>query len=287
MRLGLHVFSVISIVFTLLLPFGKVCAAHQTPPNITIAVLPCSDVVKTFERTNPLIRLIENKTGFNVQALFPESEKELIRLFRKGNADFALNSPHAFATLNDVINPRSLLKALGPDGSAEETGFLVVRKDSGLESIHDLRGKSVIMGMECSAGRWRCARKMFEQHGIDIERDLASYKDGGCCEDISFNVFFRAADAGLVCQHYFEEQKRLGNKHIEALRVIARSPPAPTPFFAAHTKTPESVIDKVRESLMAINSDDPSYNSLVRVTEISGFVSATPEEYMKLSAEPQ
>lgn len=59
--------------------------------------------------------------------------------------------------------------------------------------------------MECSANRLQTARKIFEANGIDIDSDLKSYTDGGCCEDICFNIFLKAADAGLICQHYYKE----------------------------------------------------------------------------------
>ncbi|MFZ5796788.1 MAG: phosphate/phosphite/phosphonate ABC transporter substrate-binding protein [Desulfobulbaceae bacterium] len=246
---------------------------------LRIAILPCNDVVKTFERFKPLTDYIESKTGFAVQAVFPKDEEELIRIFRKHGADFLFHSPYEFSRIEDSIDPRSLLKALGPDGKDHEIGYIVVRQDSGLKTFQDLHGKKVIFGMECSAGRWRAAREVFAENGIDIEKDLDSFTDGGCCKDISFNIFLKAADAGLVCQHYFDEQKELGAAHVEALAVIGKTRPSPTRIFAAHKDTPGAITDRVMQALTAIDLRDIEYHSLTKTTEIGGFVNAAADEY--------
>lgn len=250
--------------------------------SVKIGILPCTDVVKTFERFKPLTAYLESETGLAVQAVFPKNEEDLLRLFRKRNVDFIFHSPYDFSKFNDIVDNQSLLKSLGPDGKDHEIGYIVVRKDSGLKTIQDLKGKTVFFGMECSAGRSMTARKIFNENGIDVERDLGRYNDGGCCEDISFNIFLKAADAGLVCQHYFEKQKKLGAKHIEALAVIGKSDPVPTRIFAAHKDTPPAIIEQIRKSLAAIDLAMPKYNNLVEITEIGGFVKASPDEYQAL-----
>ena len=262
--------------------FWTTSCIAEDDSHVKIAILPCSDVVKSFERFKPLIDNIEKDTGLTVKTIFPKDEKDLLRLFRNKNVDFILHSPYGYSKIKDDINTQSILKALGPDGKDFEVGYLIVRKDSGLKTMHDLKGKTVFFGMECSASRWIYARKFFKLNGIDIDKDLGGYSDGGCCEDICFNVYLKAADAGLVCKHYFDEQMKIGTKHIMELAVIEEAPPSPTQIFAAHKETPQAIVDLVHKSLRAIDMDNPKYSSLVTITEIGGFVQATPEEYESL-----
>lgn len=266
----------------LFFPFFSSISWGEEARTVKLAILPCTDAVKTFERFKPLIAFIEGETGLTVQAVFPKNVEELIRLFRKRHVDFVFHSPYEFSKFADIIDNQSLLKSLGPDGKDYEIGYVVVRKDSGLKTLQDLKGKTVFFGMECSSGRATIAKKLFIENGIDIETDLGRYIDGGCCEDISFNIFLKAADAGLVCQHYFEEQKNLGAKHIEALAIIGKSGPVPTRIFAAHKDTPRAIIDQVQSSLSAIDWSNQKYTNLVNTTEIGGFVKASPNEYEAL-----
>jgi phosphonate transport system substrate-binding protein len=280
----MHQKYVLSMLLCLFCFFLFLPAIHgeEKAAKVKIAILPCSDVVKTFEHIKPLIEYIKSDTGFEVEAIFPKNENDLIQLFRKRQVDFILNSPYGYSKINDIIDEASLLKTLGPDGKDYEIGYLVVRKDSGLKTIQDLKGKSVFLGMECSASRWLSAKKLFIANGIDIDTDLSSYADGGCCEDISFNVFLKAADAGLVCQHYYEEQKQMGAEHVMALAVIGKTPPTPTRIFAAHKETPKTIIDRMQKSLRAIDMSDPKYTNLITTSEISGFIQASPKEYEAL-----
>lgn len=262
--------------FTLFL-FSAASQGEETT-TVKIAILPCNDVVKTFERFKLLSEFIENETGLGVQTVFPKDEADLIRVFRKGNVDFIFHSPSGVSKIAELIDPQSVLKALGKDGKDYEIGYLIVRKDSGLKTIQDLKGKTVLLGMECSASRWRAAQQLFSDHGMDIEKDLRSYTDGGCCEDIYLNIFLKAADAGFVCQHYFEEEKKLGEKRFEALTIIGRTSPTPTRIFAAHKDTPRAIIAKFLKALTAIDKNDPKFEHLVKTSEIGGFALATPEE---------
>lgn len=262
--------------------FFSAISCGEEAKTVKIAILPCTDVVKTFERFKPLTAYLEGETGLKVEAIFPNNEEDLLRIFRKRNADFIFYSPFGFSNIEDIIDQQSLLKSLGPDGKDYEIGYIVVRKDSGLKTIQDLKGKSVFFGMECSANRWMSAKKKFLENGIDIDKDLESYTDGGCCSDISFNIFLKAGDAGVVCQHYFEEQKRLGAIHIQALAVIGETRPAPNRIFAAHKDTPRAIIDQIQRALSAIDRALPKYQNLITITEIGGFVKAAPNEYQAL-----
>jgi phosphonate transport system substrate-binding protein len=272
-----NLYSLLLVFFSFFLSISISCG--EETETVKIAILPCNDVVKTFERFKPLTEYLESVTGLTVQAVFPEDEEGLIRIFRKRGVDFIFHSPSGFAKIADKSDTQSLLKALGPDGKDYEIGYMVVRKDSGLKTFQDLKGKTVIFGMECSASRWLSAKNIFVENGMDIEKDLGSFTDGGCCEDISFNVFLKAADAGLVCQHYFEDQKKLGAIHIEALAIIGESSPIPTRIFAAHKDTPRDRIDQIQKALSAIDLHNPRFINLVTTTEIGGFVKAEPAAY--------
>ena len=276
-----YVISLLPGLLCCIILWAASCIAKDAQP-IKVAILPCSDVVKTFERFKPLLDNIEKDTGLKVKAIFPKDEKDLLRLFRKNSVDFILHSPYGYSEIKDYIDPQSLLKALGTDGKDYEIGYIIARKDSGLKTIQDLKGKNILLGMECSASRWIFARTLFEQNGMDIDDDLGSYVDGGCCEDISFNIYLKAADAGLVYKHYIDEQVAKGTGHVVDLAIIAESLPSPTQIFAAHKETPRAIIDLVYKSLKAIDRNNPKYSTLLTTTEIGGFVRAHPEEYESL-----
>lgn len=96
MRLTKQAVGMLLAVFAL---FSEGIAAWEAKAEtVRITVLPCSDVVKTFERFQPLAAYIEEETGLDVETVFPERETDLVRLFRQRYIDFIFHSPSSFPT---------------------------------------------------------------------------------------------------------------------------------------------------------------------------------------------
>ena len=55
-----------------------------------------------------------------------------------------------------------------------------------------------MFGPKLSAARWVAAKALFEENGMNIDKDLKAYSNGKCCEDVAFNVYLKAVDAGVV-----------------------------------------------------------------------------------------
>ena len=277
-----YVLSIACLVFlaaTISTPTEKAYSHDQKPVNI--AILPCSDVVKSFERFKPLTDYLEKETGFKIQAKFPKEFNELKYLIRNESIDFVFISPYDYLKVSDLIDENYLLKTLTPEGRDFQTGVLVVLQKSGIKKVDDLKGKVVHFGMQCSAGRWAASRKVFSDNNIDIDKDLAGYVDSGCCEDISYNIYLGAAQAGMICKHYIEEQKRLKAKHVRDMIVIAETDPIPTRVFGARLGISSELVVPIQKALMAITMQNPEqFKNLIKTSEIGGFKKAARADYV-------
>jgi len=131
-----------------------------------------------------------------------------------GGLDFVLQDPHTYITLSDFFNQDELLRTLTIEGKTTQSGVVIVRQDSHIKNIKDLKGKTVMFGPKSSTTKWVAAKLLFEGNGINIDKDLKAYSNGGCCEDIAFGVYLKSVDAGVVCDHFLaeheEKQKDLG-----------------------------------------------------------------------------
>ncbi len=82
-----------------------------------------------------------------------------------------------------------------------------------------------MFGPKSSTAKWLAARLLFQENGVDIDKNLKAYVNGGCCEDIAFSVFLKSVEAGVVGGHFLaeheEKQKELG---LEASKMIIINP---------------------------------------------------------------
>ena len=209
--------------------------AAETRKPLQIAILPCNNIEITFKKYFLLLRYLMEQTNLDAKLVVPADFTAFETAMRKGEIDFVLQDPHTYLALRHLYRNDALLKVLTVEGTTTQSAVVVVRKDSRIKSLHDLRGKTVMFGPESSTTKWLAAILLFKENSIDIDKDLKAYTHGGCCEDIAFSVYLKSVDAGVVCAHFLaehgEKQKELGVK-AEELLVIGRSKPVPTRVFA-------------------------------------------------------
>ena len=261
------------LFFILILQVSPIAAeVHEQPINI--AVLPCTDIVMTFKKFHPLVAYLTEETGINFRLSVPEDLTKFTASLHNGEIDFALQDPHTYLKLANLFDKDSLIRALNLEGGTTQSGVIIVRKDSGLNQIPDLKGKTVMFGPKFSASKWLAARLLFEENGINIKKDLKTYLNGGCCEDIAFNVYLKAVDAGVVCDHFADEhadkQKELG---IDAdwIVVIEKTKSVPMKIFGARKGVDKDIIFKVKQALLNLDRKNGEHIKILHPAELGGF----------------
>jgi phosphate/phosphite/phosphonate ABC transporter binding protein len=241
---------------------------------INIAVLPCTDIVMTFKKFHPFATYLTQKTGLPIRLVVPENLTNFETSINNGEIDFVLQDPHTFLKLSDLFDKDSLIRALNLEGGTTQAGVIVVRKDSGIQKITDLKGKTVMFGPKFSASKWLAGRLLLEENGINIEKDLKAYLNGGCCEDIAFNVYLKAVDAGVVCDHFAGEhedkQKELGID-VSQLMVIAKTKDVPMKVFGARKGVDKETIIKIKQAVLDFDRHDPEDMKILQQAELGGF----------------
>jgi phosphonate transport system substrate-binding protein len=256
--------------------------ADQGKERIKLAILPCNTVEITFKKFHPLVTHLQQIAGFDIDIVVPTDATEFERAIKNRTIDFVLQDPHLYLQYANLYNRRMLLRALNPDGTNTQSGVVIVRNDSAARSMKDLKGKSVMFGPTLSSPKWIAARWLFEESGVNIDKDLKAYSNGKSCEDIAFNVYLKAVDAGVVCDHSLndnpDEYRKLG-MDIKQLHAIAKTNPVPTRIFAARQEMNSDVVSKLCQALLSLNTNNPEHAKMLNEAELGGFQQSKDEDY--------
>lgn len=267
-------------VFIFLL-FG-ISYAEEVKKRITIAIVPCSDVVMTFKKFHPLVTYLKQQTGFDIELMVPKDTADFEEAIKKGGVDFVFQDPHTYVKFDRLFNKGALLKVLTREGLTSQYGLIIARKGSSINKVGDLRGKTVMFGPKLSATKWIAAKELFKQNGINIDKDLKVYLNGGCCEDIAFNVYLKAVDAGVVCEHFLgehsETQKELGIDAKQII-VIGRTKAVPTRVFTALRQVNDGIVARVNQALLSLDKKNPAHVKILHPAELGGFQKSKDEDY--------
>jgi len=271
------------ILVSLLIVLLRGPSDAEVPRNqIRMDILPCSDVVMSFKKFHPLISYLKQQTGFDIETVVPKDFAELEWALKNGDIDFVLQDPHTYVILAKSYNRDTLLRVLTRGGKTSQYGLIIAKKGSGINHVRDLRGKTVMFGPKLSSTKWIAAKDIFRENGINIDKDLKAYSNGGCCEDIAFNVYLKAVDAGVVCDHFIEEhsdkQRELGI-NVKELIVIGRTKPVPTKIFAARKEINTGVVTKINQILLGLDRKNFAHAEILYSAELGGFQKARDEDY--------
>lgn len=261
----------------------SVLAAAQDPP-VRIAITPCSDIIKTFKIFQPLSLYLQRQIDRPVLLVIPKDFYQFESIVKKGEVEFAYQAPHTYVRLAHLYDARTLLKALTPEGDIMHRGVVIVRKDSPIKTIADLKGKVVMFGSELSTAKCMATKELLRRSSLDIDTDLKRYIHNGSCESIALNVFLKSVDAGAICDYSFEEinaPEDVAEAGIPAgqMRIIAETMEIPTWVFSALKKTDSQVVVKVFKALQDMDRENREHEEILESAEIGGFVPALDSDY--------
>jgi ABC-type phosphate/phosphonate transport system substrate-binding protein len=100
-----------------------------------------------------------------------------------------------------------------------------------------------------------CSERTVEGEWYKYRQRLRSYRNGGCCEDIAFNVYLKVVDAGVICDHFLEQHPDRQNElgiDVKQMIVIGKTKPVPTRVFAASNQVDKRMCTKITRRCLAL-----------------------------------
>ncbi|MGV8027367.1 MAG: phosphate/phosphite/phosphonate ABC transporter substrate-binding protein [Anaerolineaceae bacterium] len=126
-------------------------------------------------------------------------------------------------------------------GSASYNGQFLVRTDSGIESIEDLRGKTYCRVDETSASGWIIPSIMLKAAGIDPDTDLAGIVDAGSHDAVAAAVYNGDCDFGTTFVDARSTVEETYPDIYDATKVIALEPDIPNDGFQFRPDFPADI----------------------------------------------
>jgi ABC-type phosphate/phosphonate transport system substrate-binding protein len=171
--------------------------------------------------------------------------------------------------------------------------LLLVRKDSGIRSIHDLRGRSIVMPMRNP----RCLDMYFawletllmEEGSKGINSYFSSVKETRPATKAIMPVFFRQADACIVTRQVFDLTAEMNPQISRELTVISRKEKLSQGIIAVDRRLSEESRQRVRQAFLTLHQTPEGEQLLMLfkvrklVTFIPGYLKATEALYAEHS----
>ena len=218
--------------------------------------------------------------GMPIRVTVASDYAAVIEALRNRTADLAFVHPVGYVLANREAKATIVAKDRW-HGNTSYTARIWVRKESGIKTLEELRGKTIAFVDPASSSGYVYPMVLLIQRGLVQNRDPKTFfKDA---------VFAGSHDAGLLALlkghvdalgsfDQAREQYLKDPAERERLTWVAESPPIPEGGIAAREGLDPGVVAKVRAALIQMHG--PTYEPLLKkLYDIDGFEPAEDREY--------
>jgi phosphate/phosphite/phosphonate ABC transporter binding protein len=250
--------------------------------TVKVAILPLYSAITLYDRYDPLMRYLSQKTGYKFKLVIPKNFEDFMHIVKSGKVDFSYQNPYIFALIDREVDIKPLVTTIGEDnlsddlmgGSDKFRGVIITRQDSMIKDIKDLRNKKVLITSPKSAGGYLSQRIFLMDYAIDTEKDMKII-DAKRQENVILGVYRGEADAGFVRESALVAWNDVVD--MKKIRILAKTKQLPNWPFAQCRNINHSLASEVRHLLIELNDRE-----ILKAAKIRGFRAASDDEFEEL-----
>lgn len=269
------------IIFLLVAP-GQICMAASTdkqPERLTIGLLPEMNVFKQKERFDPLAVYLSQRMGIEVKLTILSRYGNIIERIKQEEIDGAFLGSFTGALAINQLNVVPLARPINMDGTSTYYGHIFVRKDSGIKTVSDMKGKKLALVERATTAGYIFPLAWLKRQGVD---DIDSYFHEHFftgSHDASIDaVLNNKADVGAAKNTIYERMRELYPRIDNELIILADSPRVPSNGLCVRQKLPEKFKEQLKKLLLDLHQN-PEGLEVLKKLGAKRFVETGREDY--------
>jgi len=279
------------LLAALFLLFGAGCRdgqgvapASKAPPpppaaKIVLGLLPEMDIFVQKKRYEPIARYLSEKTGAQIELKILSRYGNILENFQDEELDGAFFGSFTGALAIKRLGVEPLARPEYQDGVSTYYGLLFARKEKGIKTAQDMKGKIFVFVDKATTAGWLLPLYFFRSKGI---RDYQSwFKEtyfSGTHEDAIQDVLTGKADLGAAKDLIFYRLARENPRITEELEILAVSPKVPANTLAVRHDLDPALKSTLVGSLLTMHQNAEGRRALAQFGA-SRFIATGVQDY--------
>lgn len=205
----------------------------------TLAIVPQYTPLIIHRNWQPLLTRLQRETGIKLKLKTYNNFRQFLSALRKGEPDFSYLAPYHLVLVHRTQGYQPLLR----DDSQQLVGLLLVRKDSPINSVHELDGKTIAFpSPNAFAASLYMRHWLRKKVGIDFTPRYV-----GTHDNVYRHIVRGQVDAGSGVNSTLSSQPE-GLQ--QQLRILYEVPGVTSHPFAAHPRVPAEIQTRLQEAML-------------------------------------
>jgi ABC-type phosphate/phosphonate transport system substrate-binding protein len=284
----LYIRSIITLLLALSLASTAPAGDKATSPRVLRigAVAYAPSAVTVFEN----MRRHFARTELPIDYVLYSNYDALVDALRNGHVDIAWNTPLAHARYHLLCNGQSQTLVMR-DVDCNVRCKLLVRKESGIKTLTDLRGKTLALGSREAAEATVLPLHYFKKEGVSLDKikflrldEEIDLRGNPCSSPQHVLKALRAgrADAGIVGERLWENLVARKAPEIEGLQAVWTSPSFSHCVFTAAKDFDRNLAARFTRLMLAMDGKDACTAEVLRLEGARKWVAGSPDGFETL-----
>ncbi|MEW6381825.1 MAG: phosphate/phosphite/phosphonate ABC transporter substrate-binding protein [bacterium] len=284
LKKGAVILSLLVLWCTLAFGCRKPAASSQKPLKICYMI--CNSLPESRARFEPITAYLAEQLKRPVESIYLNTQ-DVEAAVQKKEIDFTHTNSILYVIFKERYQAVPLTGEIRGRYGNKDAGTIIASRKSGIKTIQDLKGKSMIFGPSLAPMGFLAQYDLMLKAGINPDEDLAFYNiPGGSWkhEKVIYGVLFGAYDAGAAPRIDLDQMAEEGKIDLNDFTIVAESEPIAYCTFAALSHVDPQLVQKVKSLLVGITQEDSSLvgGEVVKILKSAGlerFVEVKDSDY--------
>ena len=196
--------------------------------ELRVGLIPSEDAQAMIRASQQVMDQLAAKTGMRVKPFVANDYNGVIEALRSGKLDVAYLGPFSYILASQIGNAEAFAVAVTKKtGKSAYHSMVIARKDKGLTSVEQLKGRTFAFVDPSSASGHLFPKAGLIAAGFDTDKGFSRVIFSGSHDASILAVANHKVDAAAVADRIFESAVAKGVVKAEDFQVVWRSQPIP------------------------------------------------------------
>ena len=280
--------KILLALFSFIFVFSIVGCSTKTETKkeekvIKMGFVPLKNSEKLVEDLKPISDYLSERLGVKVEAFTASNYIGVVEGLGSGSVDFGIIPPFSSLLAQKQSNAKPILTSKGKTGKPGYTAELYVRKDSGIKSLQDVKGKKVAFVDPSSSSGYIYPGAMLVEAGLNLDKDISYQFSGG--HDKSLQLLLNK-DVDVIAT-FDGVEDRYAKDFPQAktdIQKLATSDMIPGVMVTTSSKMDKELQEKLEKALRDVENDPKMKELFTKMFSITGFTDVDQDAYKKVEA---